>query len=1038
MARTLSYADAVRILGGGPQSPTFQRINNLTGGLLLAATVSTPALLGLIDARSELARLSTDLVNGLSSRLTGASRRERTERIAAAHTVIVIAAFFEAAAAAPVPPGLLGEISRDDQIRLGGGSPGNARDLATALLTTGLAVPEPHVGHDEFVRRLKEVYTRTTTHLVRFLSGLAGWDDLGEHDQDGVRRALAGIVPDAQQRYERMLFDLTADCPDMALWVDQRDRRDLAAKVASWEPALLEFHRLIARTAARPAPAEVVDALRRSYAAMLERRIVESADLPDGFDVPTLGQSYVSPAFALLEPGRGQSAVDERVWADAEVRQDLDRYLAAYLMSPRAQQVPLVVLGQPGAGKSVLTKVLAARLSDSDFLPVRVALRDVDSSRDLQRQIEQAIHAATGEEAGWPELVRSTDALPVVIIDGFDELLQATELNQTDYLYTVTGFQERERTQGRAVAVLVTSRTSVADRALTPPETVLLRLQPFDTARIDSWLSTWNQVNGARLEALGRTPLTPEVVLTHPDLATQPLLLFLLALYDAETGGLRQAASALSLSDLYERLLLEFARREVRKKHPRVERSQLDMLASHELDRLAIVAFAMVNRSAQWVTEDAVARDLEAVFREDVSALNADALSESELLFGRFFFIHHARAIRHGRHRRTYEFLHATFGEYLVAHFTWKLLGEAVARATMTTAHGDAVLTDLLSYAPLTVRASTVKFLGEMAARLSAAERESWRTAVHRLYRTSRRDVWPDSPSTYRPAPAITVAARYAAWTANLTLLAVVLDGSLLFSELVGETSSRPARAWHDQALLWHSQLNDEGWDTLVATLAVRTVNRTDVRVADIAVSLEDGSFVTPPVDPLWLLSLHGRTGDKPFAEGHSIEVHRRRIHMQGGWNDAVLVHAMAPLLDSRLGASVSVLFPGEQGVPSAAQALLAVWVLAGDHVDPVRATAAYERCATIAVSSVSGWDTAARQQYARQLLAALAGHHDAPASAALAVLTKLAERFPDASTILYEPLVRTAAAVRHRTDDPGLRAGLDEFTDSLRGQRRQ
>ena len=146
------------------------------------------------------------------------------------------------------------------------------------------------------------------------------------------------------------------------------------------------------------------------------------------------------------------------------------RFLAGYLTSPAAQEAPLILLGQPGSGKSILTPILAARLPATDFLPVRVELRQVPAEADLQDQIEFAVRSATGERISWPRLAESGDgALPVVMLDGFDELLQATGVAQTDFLLRVLAFQEREADQGRPLAVIVTSRTAVADRARNPP-----------------------------------------------------------------------------------------------------------------------------------------------------------------------------------------------------------------------------------------------------------------------------------------------------------------------------------------------------------------------------------------------------------------------------------------------------------------------------------------------------------------------------------------------------------------------------------------
>src|SRR5262249_53284963 len=154
----------------------------------------------------------------------------------------------------------------------------------------------------------------------------------------------------------------------------------------------------------------------------------------------------------------GDVPADEAWWEGVPVRSDLTSYLAGVLTSPEAASAPLLVLGQPGAGKSVLTKVLAARLPAADFMPIRVVLREAPAEGDIQAQVECAIRAATGESMDWPRVARAAGgAVPVVLLDGFDELLQATGVSQSDYLIRVARFQQREADQGRPVVALVTS-----------------------------------------------------------------------------------------------------------------------------------------------------------------------------------------------------------------------------------------------------------------------------------------------------------------------------------------------------------------------------------------------------------------------------------------------------------------------------------------------------------------------------------------------------------------------------------------------------
>ncbi|MGH3720860.1 MAG: hypothetical protein ACRDRI_18830 [Pseudonocardiaceae bacterium] len=335
---------------------------------------------------------------------------------------------------------------------------------------------------------------------------------------------------------------------------------------------------------------------------------------------------------------------EERWWNEHPVRDDLEGFLLGDLTAPHATEAPLLVLGQPGSGKSLLTLVLAARLPPSEFLALRVALREVPADADLQAQIEHAIRTATGESMPWAALARSAgDALPVV--------------------------------------VLVTSRTAVADRARPALGMVAVRLEPFRDDQIARWLAVWNAANASSLAARGVRPLPTESVLAHAELARQPLLLLMLALYDADGNPLQREDAALGQAELYERLLTQFAEREVRKTAAALSATQFERAVDRELLRLSVVAFATFNRGRQWVTETELDADLPALLVEPgdrqrpPSGLRAE-LTAAEVVIGRFFFVHEARATRDATRLATYEFLHTTFGEYLIGRLITRELDD--------------------------------------------------------------------------------------------------------------------------------------------------------------------------------------------------------------------------------------------------------------------------------------------------------------------------------------------------------------------------
>src|SRR5207253_843071 len=90
--------------------------------------------------------------------------------------------------------------------------------------------------------------------------------------------------------------------------------------------------------------------------------------------------------------------------------------------------------------------------------------------------------------------------------------------------------------------------------------------------------------------------------------------------------------------------------------------AQLEAAVRQEMLQLSIVAYAMFNRNHLWVTESDLNEDLAVLLGRD-GAVGGDQLTAAELLLGRFYFVYVAQAtVEHGL-LKTYEFLHATFGE---------------------------------------------------------------------------------------------------------------------------------------------------------------------------------------------------------------------------------------------------------------------------------------------------------------------------------------------------------------------------------------
>lgn len=924
--RLLTFADALVLLGAEP--PRMAVLDRALGGALNLATGGVSGtVIGMADARGRILGLGRDAVRGVGARLNGAGdRAERTELLRAAHTVIVVVAFFEALEELELPFTLAEvELSRAEQLALARAdseAAPDSSDLVALLLAADLPCPAPHIAYGTLKAELAVAYTRYAGRFVKFLQGLALWEVLGPSERGTAHKALLDLLPRAAvNRYDSRYVELAKDAPEFAFWVTHLAGQALHADVGR---ALSGVETLLRRTAEalRP-PADVASALARAHRAALTHPVLDAASAPDGIRIPALQDLYLDPDFRVSAVSGQAGPADDGWWRRLPVRRDLTRYLAGALTSAHLSEAPLLILGQPGAGKSVLTRVLAARLPSVGFLPVRVPLRDVRAEDELQDQIEQAIRATTGERVSWPELVRAAGgSTPVLLLDGFDELLQTTGVHQTNYLERVAQFQRREADQGRPVLALVTSRISVADRTRYPAGMVALRLEPFRAEQIETWLSVWNEANTAGFSAHGRGPLTWQHLRRHAELAAQPLLLTMLALYDATEGALRRAADDFDVTELYEQLLSVFARREVGKTtlHA-VPEEQTAALVERELQRLSLVAFAQLNRGRQWVSAAELEEDLTAVLgRQAVQASGfRTPLTAAETALGRFFFVQRAQSVRDGKVLATYEFLHATFGEYLAVRLTLHLLTELLAPRPALSL-GDTRIDDdlayaLLSYTSLASR-QMLRFARALTGRLPAAERHRLtRTLIQVLDQHETRTG--DQHPAYRPAIRRTTT-RHGLYGSNLVLLTVLLAERCSAADLF-PGSADPPSSWHRHCLLWRSAMDESQWTDFALSLDVHHTWGDDGRTRTLEISLRDGSAGRPrPLDMNWHFR-YPRGGDGAgWSRSYWDEVWHK-MTVSGGTNDSVVRHAMDPVF-RWLGQAVTVFTPVE-GAPASSLA---------------------------------------------------------------------------------------------------------------------
>jgi hypothetical protein len=890
---SLTFEGALRILGQH-EHKTIERIDKLLGGVILgggavAGAVAlgvTPlaplAAFGVVWGWIEQKGLAVDLlksaIDAVSERVSGLRGYERRELIAAAHSTIVVAAFFESLQD-QVGKEFYAQLKITDNEKIALiNRMERLSGLSLVRLLYAAEVPSPSAsrGFEENLERIEIWQAHRTELLGDFFDGLvptekARIDVLTEKTEiDWFTIRLKAV-----ERYQSHYLQLAAKVPEFAIWAQLGEHaatrtavrdanKQVTGSIESLSSSLRELNSDVtaALNANRDALSRIatllsigageavskgeagtadlipreLSGLRQAVswanAGILDERIIpaDRERYPAGLELPRIGDIYVNPRYRIAEFGELARPTDERWWDGSESRDDFDVLLARHITSPDATRRPLLLLGHPGAGKSLLTKVLAARLNTSEYTILRVPLRRVTADAEIHRQIEEALDIATHQRIAWSDLAeQSVGTVRVVLLDGLDELLQASEHDRSRYLEDVMDFQEREATQRRPVVAVVTSRTVVADRVRVPVGTTIVKLDPFNDDDIADWLGRWKRANADLIAAGTMGELTLSAVRRQPELAEQPLLLLMLALYTADPE-LLPLDEKMATSELYRRLLDGFAWREAGKDlglgHD-PSSNELEQQARDHLDRLAVAALGMFNRGRQDISEEVLGKDVDALEpRLMERSRHAEA---GQRIIGEFFFVHapEARTVG-GQAQRAYEFLHATFGEYLVVRRVMEELADVAARAFSgrrgPTEPDDDLLFALLTHQVLAVRRSIIDFACEIFADLDDTVRQQILDILEVLVCTYRNRHGSARYAAYRPVPSDHVR-QLACYSANLIALRVAFGAGapegIPLAELLhvlGPTSAVLAE-WRATPLLWQAGLDLDGLRAMLTTI---------------------------------------------------------------------------------------------------------------------------------------------------------------------------------------------------------------------------
>ena len=722
-----------------PKDITFKEVCNFiknddgelitaTGNLLSAAILCSPIVfgpaalpaLGLLGAKNELTALGKSLLSKLTSK-EEADYLSRMRRMEIAYGLICYTSFFDALDRT-LPDDLRKEIALQLEEKKLIVDQSVKRTVRKSLpqedgllielegpFSEPLLYPHPTSSIEDIESNHSRLYEKMTINFVKFVENLPVLKKADENKITRFHEPLKKLPKAAYECFEAQYFELSRKYEEFRIWMQIKEAKDHRMETSKF---LREYNSLIIQAEKKIdvglsrlqntvlaipykfqeiKAQNVVDGLKRRYAARIEEAVIEDKEISEDnkptLTFPKISEAFVPQSFQTLRYMSKEMHLEkEETWKKLAQKHDLAAFIVSYLSSPFSIESPLLILGHPGSGKSLLTKILSARLMSDAYTPIRIPLREVNAELGIEALVENQIEKdAQCRIDSWADFASQFTERPLLIIlDGYDELLQASGKVFAGYLDKIQKFQQDQMVHKHPVRVIVTSRITLIDKATVPVGTTVLRLLEFGEKQRNAWIAIWNKVNSryfsSSVPAVKPFALRKEKEGGKKDkileLAEQPLLLLMLALYDSEDNSL-STNSQLDRTVLYDSLLRRFVRRERRRyvnDFDHLKSNEQNEEIDNEMKRLGVAAIGMYNRRKLHVLASELSGDIDFFTLGRKLEVRTDRpLSEADLLLGSFFFIHKSSSVD-GKEEHTvsdtaFEFLHNTFGEFLTADF---------------------------------------------------------------------------------------------------------------------------------------------------------------------------------------------------------------------------------------------------------------------------------------------------------------------------------------------------------------------------------
>lgn len=669
-----------------------------------AAIIFTPIALGpaylplltCLEVKDRLVNIGKSILESINS-ICKPDYVTRAQQIKYAYALIVYTSYFDAIDEI-LPKKLVRVLKKELETK--GFLEQEIDNDNNALLSDCMDIPfSDHIdSYSETINQLNKLYENASERMLRLIDAKKSEIDSNGKFAIDIKTLMTEVNKLAIKNYEAQYIDLASNFNDFAFYVQslefqsiQKIVKEQSKRIESIDVGFRVLNELVNslnNNSINSNSQDVVEELKSTYRKEILKSIIDSEEISDDDEsvrlrFPKIVDAFIPQSYKCLSYTKRNMKLEEpKVWNNLKAHNNLDAFFIKYLSNPNSIDNPLIILGHPGSGKSLLTKVISAQLMCDYYTVIRIPLREVNAESSIDMLVENQIRKDSNRPliCGYGGFAKEFSDKPLLIIlDGYDELLQAKGEVYSNYLQKVKLFQEHQKDLNRPVRIIVTSRITLIDKAIIPENSTIVRLLEFNEEQQNKWINIWNKENDSYFRYNNVSPfsLPDKSNKSIMELSEQPLLLLMLALYDSDGNSLAKLKNEIKRTQLYNNLIRRFVLRERRRYNDflNFDTKEKVKTINNEMSRLGVVAIGMYNRRTVYIHSNELECDLKFynLDREIKSESKGKKLNDSESLLASFFFIHESKANDEESDNKgfenAYEFLHNTFGEFLTADF---------------------------------------------------------------------------------------------------------------------------------------------------------------------------------------------------------------------------------------------------------------------------------------------------------------------------------------------------------------------------------